>query len=1476
MTAPRRLLLPPRRRGDPASPLHELHLRLLHRLLNDRGDDLPSQGAGVCDEVVDGLVCGRRGDGACVPPEPARVPSTRTAQRNMDCKISEHEYDISGGRCSGDGSPLGPVAYSTGGLPPHPLNPADDFGNTNQSDDEDFRGERGWPRGDDSNDNTIKDQGGGLIEIVTFNCTAGSGLFNFLNGPAGALTNKVINKEGVEVDSVMVCIAIQEHHLITDEQVDDASARLANMGWSSYWSPALRLPSGMPSGGTAVLVHRSLGSKPCHRLGHGLSAIPAEIRHRVAGASVSIGDGELDVYSVYLVDGAGMNPCNVDLLSSVASVLPERQCIVAGDFQNKPAIMEQSGFVEEAGLEVVAPPPSQPSIRSNLGNYNVIDYFLCSYGISALVEGIHAKTLADFRPHRPVGLHLPRGLADTWCRTWRLPPALPRAAVFGPRPHQPTAEYEDIKCEALSLARAAEHMTDRDVQRQLSKLYRRWSVVAEGELCGLTGVAPWGSSRGRPPQLVWRRVLDLPRRLPTPIASLSHRTRAIFHHAELVVQMAVASDMVGMESAWSMCTSTSDLWTEIEDDLAVHLHSLLCALGWFVSESRSAVERHGCVDTDSADWLEARGELEACIDQWAHLARRAEAQQKEYDQKALRKWALSSLEQGAKRAHKVGRQVNRWMATTVVDAQTEDGRTAVPMRVLASAVEKWAKVWQAHSQHRARPRPHLPPAIPDRGFDGQPAPEPATAEQVRTAANTFAKSTAIQVDGFHMRHFSLLCDSSLLSLGALFSVVDATGMLPRQVCHICMPMLPKKTGGHRLIGLYAGFYRLWARLWVPAVGVWERGCCDQPWMSACRGRAPTDIVFRSELRAQGAVTRGEVAGSISCDISSFYEVIDHSLLATRARDLGFPLAPLRGAIRGYRLARFLVASGAVASPLCTLKGIVAGDSFATPLVKCFYRRPFDVMLASWRAVGSTRANLDVYLDDITVSTASTTDSQLVSELAKVFSDIKSVVEDELGASIHPSKTQVVSSSLRATDRLAKLCVGRGAATMCDSYCLLGVDLRQTARWRRRRGRPTARSTRMAAAGRRHRRMAIFRRLAGGRTTCLFKSGIQSVASYGVEVTGLSDTCLHKLQSWACRYMCPTRASRSAVFALDGDPTLAVSVAVAVRWAKEVWQSSWDSRALSLPDLRTIFHDGWEARSARRWATSRGPLSAISLELKRVGWSWPGAFVFRNDLDEDIVLTEVAPGRLMQLFAESRSRQLCRVLASRSASSYMVDPSPVLHVLKSKLLSGRAKGALRRAFQGAVFTLDRLDACGYDLPTLLCPLCGGEPDSMHHRIFKCSHPDVVAVRADLFEQGVLAELAASRSSPEAIQGWIPSPPLLSPFYGDELEQAIVQRAVSVGVGEVEWQPCEWSDLRACVRHRSAQMCCFTDGSMFKEEWRSSWRAGWGLYIDCDSQPAFRAFGPVAGPAQTVPTAEWTAVLMASSFWPPSAPLLCAIA
>ena len=249
--------------------------------------------------------------------------------------------------------------------------------------------------------------------------------------------------------------------------------------------------------------------------------------------------------------------------------------------------------------------------------------------------------------------------------------------------------------------------------------------------------------------------------------------------------------------------------------------------------------------------------------------------------------------------------------------------------------------------------------------------------------------------------------------------------------------------------------------------------------------------------------------------------------------------------------------------------------------------------------------------------------------------------------------------------------------MLDSYTLLGVDLRQAAAWRRRGRTPTMRAMRFKTAANRHRKFGVFRRLAANKATVLFKSGVQSVCCHGVEVTGLSCVTLRRLRSWASAYLCPTRCSQTAAFVLDGDPTISVSTAVAARWAKEVWSSPFDLRAFSLPQLFEIFNSTASGRAAVKWTQCRGPVSATALELKRLGWTWPAATVFRDDLGHDWDLCKTSPSSLASYLSLSRARQVQAKLAEKVDHRLPVDPAPVQQVLRSRLLDGRQKMVLRR-------------------------------------------------------------------------------------------------------------------------------------------------------------------------------------------------------
>eukprot|EP00959_Pyramimonas_sp_CCMP1952_P417805 8753415-Pyramimonas_sp.AAC.1 len=62
----------------------------------------------------------------------------------------------------------------------------------------------------------------------------------------------------------------------------------------------------------------------------------------------------------------------------------------------------------------------------------------------------------------------------------------------------------------------------------------------------------------------------------------------------------------------------------------------------------------------------------------------------------------------------------------------------------------------------------------------EPAPVLAPSE-LRTFSKKYRLSSAVSVDGFNCRHFSLLCDEALRCLACWFCVMEATSSLPLQI-----------------------------------------------------------------------------------------------------------------------------------------------------------------------------------------------------------------------------------------------------------------------------------------------------------------------------------------------------------------------------------------------------------------------------------------------------------------------------------------------------------------------------------------------------------------------------------------------------------------------------------------------------------------------------------------------------------------------
>ena len=118
---------------------------------------------------------------------------------------------------------------------------------------------------------------------------------------------------------------------------------------------------------------------------------------------------------------------------------------------------------------------------------------------------------------------------------------------------------------------------------------------------------------------------------------------------------------------------------------------------------------------------------------------------------------------------------------------------------------------------------------------------------------------------------------------------------------------------------------------------------------------------------------------------------------------------------------------------------------------------------------------------------------------------------------------------------------------------------------------------------------------------MFKAGTKPTAAYGEEATGITDNKLNKLQSWSVQQQFKSRGvSKAAALLLQKDPTHDIATAAARRWHKEVWCSTIDNRRVRLTDL---MHWLKQVASPIGWKKCKGPIGAVHLELRRLGWKF---------------------------------------------------------------------------------------------------------------------------------------------------------------------------------------------------------------------------------------------------------------------------------
>jgi hypothetical protein len=501
-------------------------------------------------------------------------------------------------------------------------------------------------------------------------------------------------------------------------------------------------------------------------------------------------------------------------------------------------------------------------------------------------------------------------------------------------------------------------------------------------------------------------------------------------------------------------------------------------------------------------------------------------------------WAKLALEGAAGKAHKCCKEPSKWRPS--VDT-IEEGAVSAPPRVRLEGQKKlWGDLWRGD---RGRSGAFVWPV-----FAKVPVLPPLSVGQLRKVSQLFSLKTASAPDGFHVRHFGLLCDQALAVLSKMLQIIELQGFRPSQASQLLIAMLEKPMGGFRPIGIFPGIYRLWMKARGPLCSQWEADH-DLNCFAMGKQRGPVDVIWRQAVKSETSVGKGDAACEWLWDLVKFYESLCRHRLFIEAEAMNFPMAIIRLNIAGNTFPRFVALGGMVVNPTIPLRGVVAGCGAATTLVKLYYFRPFRDF-----TIRHPVADMDAFIDDVQLAGQGKPD-KLVADMVEAAIDLRSVIEEVLGSEISVPKVALVSSNAEVSKRIRSALRDK-AGLEVHTFKNLGIDC-SAGRARPRDASKSTRHKRFNAIKPRVNRLKSLVKAGARRTGNIWSTGFKPQAAFGCEVHGLFNGELEKLQKAdvACLHPFGMGKSRALMLLAHGDPLAKQAIAALHWWAVDVWKAA---------------------------------------------------------------------------------------------------------------------------------------------------------------------------------------------------------------------------------------------------------------------------------------------------------------------------------
>ena len=617
--------------------------------------------------------------------------------------------------------------------------------------------------------------------------------------------------------------------------------------------------------------------------------------------------------------------------------------------------------------------------------------------------------------------------------------------------------------------------------------------------------------------------------------------------------------------------------------------------------------------------------------------------------------------------------------------------------------------------------------------------------------------------------------------------------------------------------------RIWSKVRRVECDRWEQAH-DRLFWGASKGRRPLDPVWRWAVEAESCPDGAIVATSL-VDIAAFYESLDHDALRRAARKHDFPETLLEAALAVYgTMARHVINGGYTAPARWATRGVIAGCSLATTLVKLYL---LDIM--DGLSMQFPETQLNVFIDDVAI-----TSTGAASVVAEVVVDATLELQREVeivGCSLAPAKTVVTASAAKVAAR-----IGRKLGLEAEQYShataakFLGADYAPT---RARRGwiRSSARRKRLAKAKQRAPRLRRLRAAAGSRAKIIAAAGLVPQAGYGAEITGLDPSEWRKLRQSCAAGLGPRAGGRSlaACLLMEGDPSMLVAQQPVIRWAQEVWAAACgDTAARGIPQLIGMWH-GAQKRHPRSWRDVKGPIGAAALTLQRIGWSWPSPLEFADANGTRYLLTHFSPALIRRMLVQAEVQVLEKRLAARLArrgavgtdgrgwSAPRATAEAAARVIRSKRhpLEAKEAGCLQAVVADAVWTQSRLWDAGYQVAEE-CRLCGKHRDSLWHRWWQCPATKHLREDVSIVPRGTLRRAQRAREGDALFERAL-------------LEHPEVRMEPPAEDAQLEWWDAEEGYEVSIERQQFQNATVYVDGSCTTHPLVGCRRAAWAAVV-----------------------------------------------